>query len=170
MLKRYYLWWLLLSGVIGFAIGVGIKTAWEESKFIIGEWEEKPMVIVCPDSELTSYRVHKAVEWWGIRGYEVEYIHWDKNNKICSKKWSQGMILIRGEGELLPDTYAVTSRLTILNNMVSAQIIIPNEHKYMPRLLEHELGHAFGMRHVEKTGHMMHPIHERGGELFWIPD
>jgi predicted Zn-dependent protease len=80
------------------------------------------------------------------------------------------MILIRGEGELLPDTYAVTSRLTILNNMVSAQIIIPNEHKYMPRLLEHELGHAFGMRHVEKTGHMMHPIHERGGELFWIPD
>jgi hypothetical protein len=36
MLKRYYLWWLLLSGVIGFAIGVGIKTAWEESKFIIG--------------------------------------------------------------------------------------------------------------------------------------
>ena len=54
--------------------------------------------------------------------------------------------------------------------MVSAQIILPNENKHMPRLLEHEFGHAFGMRHVDKIGHMMHPIHEYGGELFWIPD
>jgi hypothetical protein len=170
MLKRLYFLWLFFAATVGFSLGLAIKTAWEESRFIIGEWEEKPIVIVCPDSELTNYRVHRAIEWWGIRGYEVEYVHWDKNGKICSKKWSQGMILIRGEGELLPHTYAVTSRLTILNKMVSAQIIIPNEHKHMPRLLEHELGHAFGMRHVEKLGHMMHPIHERGGESFWVPD
>ena len=58
----------------------------------------------------------------------------------------------------------------ILNKMISAEIIIPNEQKYRPRLLEHELGHAFGMRHVEKQGHMMHPIHEQGGENFYIPD
>ena len=170
MLKKHYLFWLLLSGVVGFVLGITIKIAWENSQFILAEWDDDPVLVICPDSDLTSYRIDRAVEWWGIRGYEVSYIHYDKNNKICSNKWSQGMILVRSEGELLPNTYAVTSRLTILNKMVSAQIIIPNESKYMPRLLEHELGHAFGMRHVEEIGHMMHPIHEHGGELFWIPD
>jgi len=170
MLKKHYTLWLMFAGVIGFCIGVAIKTAWEESKFIIGIWDDDPIVIVCPDSRLTNYRVHKAIEWWGIRGYEVAYVHWDRDNQICKNKWSQGMILIRGEGELLPNTYAITSRLTILNKMVSAQIILPNKHKHMPRLLEHEFGHAFGMRHAEEEGHMMHPIHELGGESFWIPD
>jgi hypothetical protein len=171
MLKRYYKWWLLLSGLVGFVLGVSLKIAWEESSFILAEWEEDPILVVCPDSELSKHRVYSAVEWWAIRGYNIEYIHWDKDNKICSKgKWTQGIIFIRAEGELLPDTYAITSRLTILNEMVSAVIIIPNEQKHRPRLLEHELGHAFGMRHVEKVGHIMHPIHEQGGEKFWIPD
>jgi hypothetical protein len=171
MLKRYYYWWLLLSGTIGFLIGVSIKTAWEESKFIIGEWDENPIVVVCPDSKVSPYRVHQAVDWWGIRGYEIDYIHFDKQNKICSNgKWTKGIIFIRAEGELLPNTYAITSRLTIVNKMVSAEIILPNEHRYLARLLEHELGHAFGMRHVEEEGHIMHPLLEFGGEKFWIPD
>ena len=111
------------------------------------------------------------MEWWGIRGYDVAYVHWDHNNQLCSKgRWSTGIIFIRGEGELLPNTYAITSRLTILNKMMSAEIILPNEHKFKLRLLEHELGHAFGMRHVEKQGHIMHPLLEFGGEKFWIPD
>ena len=169
MLKKYYKLWLLFSGTIGFILGLSLKIAWEESRFIIAEWDEDPILVVCPDSQVSKYKVHKAVEWWAIRGYDIDFIHWDKNNKICSNKWSQGMILLRGEGELLPNSYAITSRLAILNKMVSAQIIIPNDNRYMPRLLEHELGHAFGMRHVEKVGHMMHPIHEYGGELFWIP-
>jgi len=171
MLKRYYKWWLLLSGLVGFAIGVTLKIAWEESRFIIAEWDNNPIIVICPDSSVTDYRVAKAVEWWGIRGYEIDYVHRDKSGVICNNgRWSDGIIFIRAEGELLPGTYAVTSRMTILNKMISAEIILPNEQRYTPRLLEHELGHAFGMRHVEKTGHMMHPILEQGGESFWIPD
>tara|TARA_Y100001972_G_C7564339_1_gene283376 strand:- start:30 stop:542 length:513 start_codon:yes stop_codon:yes gene_type:complete len=170
MLTRYYRWWIFLAGLFGFVLGMTLKIAWEESRFILAEWDDDPILVICPDSQLTNYRVHKAVEWWAIRGYNIVYVHWDKNNKICSNTWSQGMILVRSEGELLPNTYAITSRLTILNKMMSAQIIIPNKNKFMPRLLEHELGHAFGMRHVEELGHMMHPIHEHGGEKFWIPD
>ena len=170
MLTRHYRWWLILSGIVGFILGVTLKIAWEESQFILAEWEEDPILVICPDSHLTNYRVSKAVEWWGIRGYNISYVHWDRSNEICSNTWSQGMILVRGQGELLPDTYAITSRLTIINKMISAQIILPNDRKFMPRLLEHDLGHAFGMKHVEKIGHIMHPIHEQGGEKFWIPD
>ena len=171
MLKKYYILWLILSGVLGFGLGVYIKIAWEESKFIVAEWDSDPIVVVCPDSKVTKHRVYSAIEWWAIRGYNVEYVHWDTENKVCSQgTWAEGIVFIRAEGELLPDTYAITSRLTILNRMISAVITLPNEQMYRPRLLEHELGHAFGMRHVEKVGHIMHPIHESGGEKFWIPD
>lgn len=171
MLKRYYNWWLLLSGFVGFAIGMSLKIVWEESRFIIAEWDKNPIIVICPDSQVTDYRVAKAVEWWGIRGYEIEYVHRDKSGKICSDgRWTEGIIFIRAKGKLLPGTYAITSRLTILNKMISAEIILPNEHRHTPRLLEHELGHAFGMRHVEKLGHIMHPILEQGGESFWVPD
>jgi hypothetical protein len=171
MLNRYYRLWLLLSGIVGFVLGLVLKIAWEESRFIVAEWDNDPIVVICPDSQVTDYRVAKAVEWWGIRGYEIEYVHRDDSGVICNNgRWSEGIVFIRGEGELLPGTYAITSRLTILNKMISAEIILPNEQKYTPRLLEHELGHAFGMRHVEHVGHIMHPILEHGGESFWVPD
>jgi len=170
MLKKHYYWWLLVSGLVGFSLGMFFKITWEESKFIIAEWDEDPILIICPDSDLSDYRIGLAVEWWGIRGYDIAYVHRDRNNKICSNTWSDGMILVRSEGELLPDTLAITSRLAVLNKMKAAQIILPNESKNTHRLLEHELGHAFGMRHVKKVGHMMHPIHNLGGEKFWIPD
>ena len=129
------------------------------------------MVVVCPDSQVTPYRVGLAVDWWGIRGYGFAYVHWDNNNQICNKgTFVRGMIFIRGEGELLPDTLAMTTRLAVAGKMQSASITLPNEHKYMPRLLEHELGHSLGFTHIEKPGHMMHPIHEHGGEKFYIPD
>jgi hypothetical protein len=170
MLKKHYYWWLLVSGLVGFSLGMFLKITWEESKFIIAEWDEDPILIICPDSDLSRYRANLAVEWWGIRGYEIAYIHRDKDNTICNNTWREGMIMIRGEGELLPDTLAITSRLAVVNKMIAAQIILPNESRNTPRLLEHELGHAFGMRHAEITGHIMHPIHNLSGENFWIPN
>ena len=162
---------LIFAVSIGFLVGTYFKVYWEQSRFIIAEWEEPPLVVVCPDSSVTKYRVHRAIEWWGIMNYRVSGVHWDVNNKMCSKRtFARNTIFIRGEGEMPIDTYAVTYKMTIASKMVSAQIILPNENKHMPRLLEHEFGHAFGMRHVDKIGHMMHPIHEHGGELFWIPD
>ena len=170
MLKRNILI-ILLSGLTGFLLGYCCRIAWEQNKFILAGWDEDPIVIVCPDSRVTPYRVHLAVEWWGIRGHEFSYIHWDNNNNLCSKgTFMKGMVFIRGEGELLPDTYAMTTRLALAGKMQSASITLPNKHRYMPRLLEHELGHALGFTHILEVGHMMHPIHEYGGEKFYIPD
>ena len=162
---------ICLSGLIGFAVGFCFRVGWEENKFILAQWDDDPMIVVCPDSQITPYRVGLAVDWWGIRGYDFAYIHWDNDNQICSKgTFVPGMIFIRAEGKLLPDTYAMTTRLALAGKMKSASITLPNEHKYMPRLLEHELGHSLGFTHVEQQGHMMHPIHEHGGEKFYIPD
>jgi len=162
---------VLFSGLFGFAFGYSCRLAWEENKFVLAEWNEDPIVVVCPDSQITPFRVQQAVDWWGIRGYKFAYIHWDNDNQICSKgTFIKGIIFIRSEGELLPETYAITTRLALTGKMQSATITLPNKNKFMSRLLEHELGHALGFTHIEEPGHMMHPIHEQGGEKFYIPD
>ena len=168
---RKNLFVILLAGLVGFGLGFFIRMNIESNKFVLATWDSDPVVIICPDSHVTSYRVALAMEWWGIRGHDFAYYHFDKDNSICSKGFfTTGVIFIRGEGELLPDTYAMTTRLAIAGKMKAASITLPNENKFMPRLLEHELGHALGFTHVEKPGHMMHPIHEYGGEKFYIPD
>ena len=169
MLKKWT--FLFLFASLWFCTGLFLRVQYEKNTFIVAEWEKDPIVIVCPDSHVTAFRLYGAIEWWAIRGYYVKEVHWDDDNKICSKgRFVPGVVFIRAEGKLLPDTYAITSRLTILNEMISAVITLPNEQNNRPRLLEHELGHAFGMTHVEEISHIMHPIHESGGEKFWIPD
>ena len=170
MLRKNFLV-ILLAGLVGFGLAFFIRMNIESSKFVLAAWEKDPVLIICPDSHVTSYRVALAIEWWGIRGQDFAYYHFDEDNKICSKGlFITGVVFIRGEGELLPDTYAVTTRLAVAGKMKAVSITLPNENKYMPRLLEHELGHALGFTHIEEPGHMMHPIHEFGGEKFYIPD
>ena len=156
--------------MIGFALGFSIRVSIDANKFIIAQWSADPIVIICPDSSLTSYRVAKAIEWWGIREKYISYYHFDHENKVCSKRVvPKGIILIRGEGPIPLQTYAITTRFSKRGEMHSAIVTLPNKNNNMPRLLEHELGHALGMAHVDVIGHMMNPIHEYGGENFWIP-
>jgi len=162
---------VFLAGVVGFIIGFIIRLEVEADKFIIAVWDDDPVIVVCPDSQITPYRVNRAIDWWRIRGHNVSYYHYDNDNIICNKGlFVPGIIFVRGTGDLPEENYAITTRLALKEDMIAASILIPNRNKHMSRLLEHELGHAFGMTHVEKPGHMMHPIHEYGGEKFWVPD
>ena len=170
MLKRKTLA-VLLAGLAGFVLGFCFRLTIEGSSFVIAEWDKEPIVVVCPDSTLTPYRVGLAIEWWQIREFKISHFHFDQTNSICNKgRFIEGIIFIRATGGLGPEFYATTSRFTVGKRLLSADINLPNKNNNMPRLLEHELGHALGLGHVEKLGHMMHPIHSMGGEKFWIPD
>ena len=170
MLRRKFLC-VFLSGLLGFILGFGLRIALEGSSFVVAEWNQEPSVVVCPDSSLTPYRVGRAIEWWQIREYKISHFHFDKDNSICNKgRFVEGVIFIRASGEINEEFYATTARFTVGKNLLSADILLPNSNKNMPRLLEHELGHALGLGHVEAPGHMMHAIHSHGGEKFWIPD
>jgi hypothetical protein len=162
--------YIFLSAMIGFALGISIRISIDANRFIVAEWSVDPVVVVCSDSSLTSYRVAKAIEWWGIREKHISYYHFDHENEICGKRVvPKGIILIRSSGVLPQHTYAVTTRFAKRDEMISAIITLPNQNNNMPRLLEHELGHALGMAHVDVVGHIMNPTHEYGGENFWIP-
>ncbi len=170
--KRSRIFLCLLSGLIGFMIGYNIKVHLEASQFVVASWEQEPIVVVCPDSSLSAYRVNRAIEWWGIRGYKINGYHFDDDDKICSlNRFVDGIIFIRAADQKIdPEFYAVTSRNSSLEKMIAATITLPNRNRHLNRLLEHELGHALGLGHVDIDGHIMHPILSRTGERFWIPD
>ena len=67
-------------------------------------------------------------------------------------------------------TLALTKRkASTTTGILGANIIIRPGTYAIKNLLTHEFGHAFGYTHVEKTGHIMHPVTERMGDKFWIP-
>ena len=162
---------LIISFCIGIFLGLVTKTKFESKNFVVAEWKEPPIVVVCPDSGVSAYRVNRAIEWWGIRNRDISAYHFDHDNKICSiGQFVEGVIFIRATPMSDPTLYATTARFTVGFRILSADIHLPNKRKDMSRLLEHEIGHALGFGHVEALGHIMHPIHEMGGESFWIPD
>ena len=162
---------LVVAFSLGIFLGLVTKTKFESKNFVLAEWEEPPIVVVCPSSGVSSYRVNRAIEWWGIRNKKILDYHFDHDNKICGiGQFVEGVIFIRGQSMPDPSLYATTARFTVGFRILSADIHLPNKRKDMPRLLEHELGHALGFGHVDILGHIMHPVHEMGGESFWIPD
>ena len=162
---------ITLAAVVGFTLGFFFRIAIEGNKFVLAEWSQEPIIVVCPDSSLTPNQVGLAIEWWKNRDFKVSHFHFDQTNTICNKgRFMDGIIFVRSRGKINPEFYATTARFTIGSRLLSADIHLPNRNKDIPRLLEHELGHALGLGHVEELGHMMHPIHFLGGEKFWIPD
>ena len=46
-----------------------------------------------------------------------------------------------------------------------AKVLFKEETVHADRLVEHELGHAFGFNHTDQSGHLMHTYHVSGGWL-----
>jgi hypothetical protein len=162
---------LLISFIVGFIIGFGLKVAYQSRNFVVAEWESEPFIVICPSSKVDGYRVSIAVEWWKNKGYPIAGYHFDEDGVICSQgRFVKGIIFIRDKGYIKPEIYAETARFSMAFEVISAEINMPNRNRFLSRLLEHEIGHALGFSHVEEEGHIMHPILERTGERFWIPD
>ena len=52
-----------------------------------------------------------------------------------------------------------------MNDQIHGFIIIKNAN--LPKLLEHELGHAFGYKHLDIDGHIMNSNYDYSGYDFW---
>ena len=165
----------VLFVIIGILLSSGTCTdetylkTYEETNF---EWESKPRVIVCYPNMPMHYLM-RGLEWWAIRGYEVESVTNNPNSGLCGLSMVPNTIIIRRaeKDELDPQKMAITRRFSLGPYMVAAEVVFKEEHVHRPLIMEHELGHAFGFTHVKQSekGHIMNPWYEDMGQNFWPP-
>lgn len=158
--------------MIGFCAGIHLRNfVIDNMMFVQGNWKENPVLVICPSSNINELMVESALNYWKEKNLEVAFYHKDEDGKICNRSENlYGFILLRGnENKIGKNSYGRTIRAMRGTSIQSASIHIHNEYSRLNLLLEHELGHAFGLAHVEEKGHIMNPIYNYVGEKFYIP-
>ena len=153
----------------GYGIGTGIHYWLVQSGFILGEWKGAPVVVICENSTLEEGRLQIALDFWDRYGYSHAFFHKDITKLCKDREIIYGFILIN-DGSVPGGILAQTRRAIIGTEVVGAYIVVPNENTRLSKLIEHELGHAFGLGHYEETGHIMNPVLDRALPKFWIPE
>ena len=159
---------LIASLLTGLFLGFFVKIAYESNTVKPYAWNEPPIVLNCYGKKFSKLHMTRAIECWAIRNHHFgSYIH-NPDPEMCEKEWKEGYIIIRIDETMSSETLARTKRYTSLHKITGAVIKFKPKSFNLYLLNEHELGHALGYSHVEKKGHVMHPIHESMGLDFYI--
>ena len=157
--------------VVGFATGIGIKFAYESTRFKQYDWMNNPPILInCYGDDFSELQMIRAIDYWAIRGHSVGFYEHNPPASVCEEEDLWGFITIRKKkGGFSDRTIASTVRKTVGFKLKSATIYYSPGAFNLDLLNEHELGHAFGYGHVEIKGHLMHPLYSKMGNKFWIP-
>ena len=131
-----------------------------------------PIILNCYGKDISKSKIQSAVNFWKNYGDEISFIHMKPSKDICNKKFINGFIILKKakRGQLSNSVLAATQK-KIENKRIKSAVIFFNPGTYnIEWLTEHEFGHAFGYKHVNKKGNIMHPNIENQGGRFWIPD
>ena len=129
-------------------------------------WDFKPIIKVCKVLRISEARVEKALTYWKRLGYEFDEVIYNDESMSCAGKPLFGEIIITIPGQDFNyDKIAITRRTVNrdLNIVMYAEIFLQEKEVRKERVLEHELGHAFGWDHTHRRYHLMHEAWERGG-------
>jgi len=129
-----------------------------------GEWNMTPTVKVCSETELSLFRVEKALKYWEKLGYEFAGVHMDSSFN-CSKARYGQIVISLPDGTMgnsrLASTRLYTEKQT--GHIIQAKIFVYPHFARKARVIEHELGHALGWSHHSQKFHIMHPTWSMGG-------
>ncbi len=163
---------LMLGFFLGFGAGAGLKLAYEAITFKPYSWgDDQPVVVNCYGDDFSKSQFERASHYWTIRGHQIAFYVHDPGKDICQNVYVKGFIILR-KGERFEHESGVlahTKRWTSLAQMRGAVITYRPGTQNLKWINEHELGHALGYTHVEKDGHIMHPLHHKMEGKFWIP-
>lgn len=158
----------------GFSLGIGIKLLYESSTLKPYSWDvgAGPIIVNCYGSDFSEAQMLRAVDYWTIRGEKIGFYEHNPPSSVCKHKWLKGFIFIRKSKKLAyqDKTLASTRRYTSFSTVHGAIIEYKPGSQNLDLINEHELGHALGYAHVDIVGHIMHPLYEKMGKKFWIPN
>ncbi len=158
---------LVIGLILGSVSGLGYFYYKEIRHFRAASWETAPIVVDCTHGALAKIRVQSAIDFWSGYDHHVAFVEMDPSLKICSQDHIYGFIIIKNSNFPWP-VLGETTRIGNAKGQISSALIqlsVGNANE--PRLLEHELGHAFGYRHMNIEGHIMHSDYDMSGWDFW---
>ena len=167
-MKYFKLFIALIAGlVIGSTSGLGYFYFVEKANFRVAYWKAVPIVVDCTHGALKGVRLESAIDYWSELDHKVAFIERNPSPFVCSHDHIYGFIIIKN-AELGWPVLGETERKGSVNqNINSALITLQVGSANAPRLLEHELVHAFGYRHMDKEDHIMHSNYDLSGYDFW---
>ena len=169
-LKRLCL--LGIAFLSGFGTGGGMKFVYESTTFKQYDWERDPIVANCYGEDFDEAKIRDAIYYWNVRGYRTHrYLHKPVKEICDAPGMITGFIILRKakDTDLEEQTLASTKRRTTGLSITAAEVLYRSGAFKLDLLSEHELGHAFGFAHIEREGHVMHPMYNKMGKGFWIP-
>ena len=141
--------------------------------YISSYWDDVPSIRICDGSGVTMSRAQSAVHMWRKLGYAFGNIYWDHGSQICLIGGISGeiTILLARSDTPIGNNLAITR--TFYNSetkiIQKAQIFVLGGYSDKPRLLEHEIGHALGWAHFNRTYHIMNSNYpETGSDTYRV--
>jgi hypothetical protein len=158
---------ILFGLVIGSMSGLGYFYFVEKANFRVAYWKTSPIVVDCTWGSIKASRLESALDYWSELNHKVAFVEMNPSLYVCSQDHINGFIIIKNaviDWPVMGETFRKRSIDQKINSaLVTLSIGAANE----PRLLEHELGHAFGYGHMDKEGHIMHSNYDLSGYDFW---
>jgi hypothetical protein len=161
---------LLISFIIGLSIGTVAIYSYHANSYRPYTWISPPIVVNCYGSDLNSYKIESAFNFWKSHNNNIEFILHDPPKSVCNNDLLRGFILIKKTKNIKGNALAKTKVKVEYMKIRAATIYLEPGVYNIEWLLEHEAGHAFGYKHIEAVGNIMHPYIELQGGKYWIPE
>ena len=131
----------------------------------IGKWSMQPKIKICQGAPVSLSGLKSAIGWWLNRGYSYSALLTAGSNGPCIHDPPEGYIFIRPDTsrKVEQDAFATTHVFVSDDNEIIWAVIYIKKDGVRERVLEHELGHAYGWLHYDRLGHIMHKKWTHGG-------
>ena len=140
---------------------------------LTSKWDFAPDIVLCHGAPVTELRVFTALAFWEKLGYEFGRVRTLNHLDMCSPQWGHITFRLPTAIELsaaINSDHLATTRYSSLIAMpeilVMSEIYFQTDNvSELPRVVEHELGHALGWHHTTYENHLMHPVYRSVGSV-----